>query len=120
MYQPPCRLYIIDISKQNNINDIHTLVYMETYITNINVYNITNHINGNHYILSLIEAHEINSQCIIINFNIPSNNILGQKIFVKLQHFISSSPLNCMYGHVMHQIDTSMCGLFVIAYAIDI
>jgi hypothetical protein len=120
MYQPPCRLYIIDISKQNNINDIHTLVYMETYITNINVYNITIHINGNHYILSLIKAHEFYSQCIIINFNIPSNNILGQETFVKLQHFISSSPLNCMYGHVMHQIDTSMCGLFVIAYAIDI
>ncbi len=99
---------------------MHTLVYMETYITNINVYNITIHINGNHYILSLIEAHEINSQCIIINFNISSNNILGQETFVKLQHFISSSPLNCMYGRVMHQIDTFMCGLFVIAYAIDI
>lgn len=50
----------------------------------------------------------------------PSNNILGQETFVKLQHFISSSPLNYMYAHVMHQIDTSMCGLFVIAYAIDI
>lgn len=93
---------------------------METYITNISVYNIPIHINGNHWILSPIEAHENFNQCIIIDFNIPSNNILGQETFVKLQHFISSSPLNYMYAHVMHQIDTSMCGLFVIAYAIDI
>ncbi len=51
--------------------------------------------------------------------NKPSNKILND-MYEKIQNFLPSCLLTYIYAYIMQQHDTSLCGLYVIAYVLDI
>lgn len=77
-------------------------------------------INGNHWILALIQPNNIHYQAIIYDSKKPPNSLLPHDIYHKLQQLMPSLTFHYKYANVMQQPDNSSCGVFTLAYATDI
>ncbi len=78
------------------------------------------HINMRHWILTSLDPTNTHTPCILYDSKTPYDKILCGNRTLKISKLLNFDHLKYIYANVMQQIDQSSCGLFVIAYAIDI
>ncbi len=76
------------------------------------------HINMNHWILASLEVTNTHTLCIL--YDSKYDKVLCENTTLKMSKFLNIDHLNYICANVMQQLDQSSCGLFVIAYVVDI
>jgi len=77
-------------------------------------------INNYHWILAKIHMSPPNLHCTIYNSHMPMMKKLPSNTIQLLCKLINVNNLLYTYANVMQQINNSSCGVFTIAYAINI
>ncbi len=77
-------------------------------------------INNNHWILVKIYISIPYSHCIVYDSKIPLTNALANDVMQLFLKLTNAEQLLYKYASVMQQINSSLCGLFTIAYATNI
>jgi hypothetical protein len=78
------------------------------------------HINMKHWILTSLNPTNTHTPCILYDSKTPYDKVLCENVTLKISKLLNIDHLNHIYANVMQQIDQSSCGLFVIAYVINI
>jgi hypothetical protein len=73
-----------------------------------------------HLDIILLDPHAPQYKCVIFDSDKPSNKILNDDMYEKIQKNLPSCLLTYIYAYIMQQHDTSLCGLYVIVYVLDI
>jgi hypothetical protein len=74
----------------------------------------------NHWILASLDPTNTHTPCILYDSKAHYDKVLCENTKLKMSKLLHIDHLNYICGIVMQQPDQSSCGLFVIAYAIDI
>jgi len=78
------------------------------------------HINMKHWILASLDPTNTHIPYILYESKTPYDKVLCENTTLKISKLLNIDHLDYIHANVMQQIDQSSCGLFVIAYAIDI
>jgi len=74
----------------------------------------------NHWISASLNPTNTHTPCILYDSKTHYDKILCENIILRISKLLSIDHLNYICANVMQQLDQSSCGLFVIAYAVDI
>ncbi len=72
----------------------------------------------NHWILASLDPIITHTPCML--YDSKYDKILCENTTLKISKLLNIDHLNYMYANVMQQSNQSQCGLFVIAYVVDI
>ncbi len=73
-----------------------------------------------HWILASLDPTNTHTPYILYESKTPYDKVLCENTTLKISKLLNIDHLDYIYANVMQQIDQSSCGLFVIAYVIDI